>query len=266
MSPRILALDFDGVICDSGPEVFLIALRTYTGMRPNAGLRGVLDGLGGLRGQAASAAIASEPLYRQFAALMPLGNRAEDFGVELAALEAGADLQDQPAYDAFYADLGRDFLETFHRRFYDERRATAAASLEDWLALMSTYPEFLEVLRRRSHPSRLAIATAKDRESVERLLRHFGIADLFSPTRIFDKEAGRNKRAHLEKVSSACNCSFADITFVDDKVNHLESVESLGVRCVLAAWGYNGARERRLAHDKGYRVCDLADVEKALFD
>jgi hypothetical protein len=55
------------------------------------------------------------------------------------------------------------------------------------------------------------------------------------------------------------------VTFVDDKVNHLDDVAPLGVRCVLAAWGYNGDRERREAERAGYRVCGLDQVEAALF-
>ena len=38
---------------------------------------------------------------------------------------------------------------------------------------------------------------------------------------------------------------------MDDKVNHLEAVAPLGVRCALAAWGYNGAREQDRAREAG---------------
>jgi hypothetical protein len=55
------------------------------------------------------------------------------------------------------------------------------------------------------------------------------------------------------------------MTFVDDKVNHLDAVAPLGVRCALSAWGYNGPREHELARARGYRVCSLADVESQLF-
>jgi hypothetical protein len=55
------------------------------------------------------------------------------------------------------------------------------------------------------------------------------------------------------------------MTFLDDKVNHLDSVSPLGVRCGLAAWGYNGPREHGLALERGYLVCRLDDVEAQLF-
>jgi hypothetical protein len=53
--------------------------------------------------------------------------------------------------------------------------------------------------------------------------------------------------------------------FVDDKLNHLERAATLGVRPVLAAWGYNSSREHRLARDRGFAVATLANAEEILF-
>jgi len=39
-------------------------------------------------------------------------------------------------------------------------------------------------------------------------------------------------------------------------------VAPLGVRCVLAGWGYNGPREHDLAARRGYLVCGLGDFEE----
>jgi hypothetical protein len=55
------------------------------------------------------------------------------------------------------------------------------------------------------------------------------------------------------------------MAFLEDKVNHLDAVAPLGVRCALAAWGYNGEREQRHARARGYLVCTLEDVEERLF-
>ena len=56
------------------------------------------------------------------------------------------------------------------------------------------------------------------------------------------------------------------MTFVDDKVNHLDSVAPLGVRCGLATWGYNSAREHELAIRRKYVMLTLENVESRLFD
>jgi hypothetical protein len=54
------------------------------------------------------------------------------------------------------------------------------------------------------------------------------------------------------------------MTFVDDKLRHLDDVAGLGVRCVLAGWGYNSERERRAAVERGYTVAGLIDLERQL--
>ncbi len=82
---------------------------------------------------------------------------------------------------------------------------------------------------------------------------------------MLDKETGVQKDAHLAHLRPLLECRYEDMTFVDDKVNHLEVVAPLGVRCALAAWGYNGEREQRRARERGLLVCTLADVEEQLF-
>jgi phosphoglycolate phosphatase-like HAD superfamily hydrolase len=253
---KALALDFDGVLSDSAREAFAVALATYAALRPGSRL--------------AAAAGRPEPdaqpaLYARFLEVMPLGNRAEDYAVALAAEDAGLRLRDQTDYDAFYAAQEIPFLRAFHERFYAERRAFARRDPEGWLALLAPYAPFLELLRRRAGSAVYAIATAKDRASVERLLARYGAADLFDPRWILDKDVGVGKRAHLRRLGAGLGVAPAEITFVDDKVNHLEAVVPLGVRCALAAWGYNGERERARARELGVPVCTFENAEAVLF-
>jgi phosphoglycolate phosphatase-like HAD superfamily hydrolase len=253
---RALALDFDGVLFDSAHEAFAVALRSFAALRPGARL----------------ARLAAQPevdpggrLFAAFLELMPLGNRAEDYGVALSALEAGVRLRDQAAYDAWYAGQDVVWLRAYHARFYEERARFARSDRERWLGLMPPFAPFLAVLRRRAGEVPYAIATAKDRASVTELLARHGADDLFEPERILDKEVGRSKRTHMERLAEALDLPFPAITFVDDKVNHLEDVAPLGVRCALAAWGYNGEREHVEARAAGIPVCTLDAAEPLLF-
>ena len=258
---RALALDFDGVISDSAAECFVVSLATLQALHP-------VEAWTGLAGRIESMSreeILAEPLCRAFVEGMPLGNRAEDFGVVLRAIEAGDRLEDQAAYDRVYERVGPAFREAFHERFYVERAGLRSRSPQAWLGLMGTYPAFLDVLRAHAGEVRLAIATAKDRVSVDLLLAEYGVADLFAPELILDKEAGPDKRAHVRALAERLALPFAEITFVDDKVNHLDTVSRLGTRCALAGWGYNGERERALAASRGYLVLDLECVSSRLF-
>ena len=261
---RLLALDFDGVVSDSAPECFVVALRSYAALHPDSEwIASHVSWLGA--GVPALAAVRAAAGYDAFVERMPLGNRAEDFGVVLASLEAAASMPDQASYDAFRDARGQAWLDAFHERFYRERDALCAADPEAWYGLMSPYDALLPVLHRRAESVRLAIATAKDGPAVARLLERYGLRRLFPTERVMDKETGVHKEAHLRALAAQESLPFEAITFVDDKVNHLDRVAPLGVRCVLAAWGYNGEREARLARERGYRVLDLAGFEPALF-
>ena len=263
---QLLALDFDGVISDSAPECFAVAVDTYTAIRPDSRHAKTAQALREARSEPGLLLrIQSDPLYQSFLELMPLGNRAEDFGVALGILEEGSSVETQEDYDRAWKAHASSFLEGFHERFYQCRDAFKSEAHEVWSSLLSPYPEFVSLLKRRSTAARLAIATAKDRSSVLELLAAYELEALFDAELILDKDTGRSKRAHLEALAERSGLAFSEITFVDDKVNHLDGVAPLGVRCALAAWGYNGARERALALERGYLVCALADVEGQLF-
>jgi phosphoglycolate phosphatase-like HAD superfamily hydrolase len=209
--------------------------------------------------------IRDDPSYRRFVSMMPLGNRAEDFGVALGLLLADRDAEDQDAFARALEEAGEDFLTEFHARFYPNRAQLRAEDPARWASLLGPYPEVVEVLRRRAGDVRLAIATAKDRDSVTLLLAGYEIDDLVPPECLVDKEAGRSKQAHLRRLQERFDVPFTEIVFVDDKVGHLDDVADLGVAGVLAAWGYNGRRERRLARLRGHRVCTLDDFETTVF-
>lgn len=261
---HVLALDFDGVISDSAPEAFVVALRTFAALSPGTALATEAARFAGHRAPSL-AQVRSSGLFADFLELMPLGNRAEDYGVVLSALARGCAVPDQAAYDALRDAHDANSLRSFHTRFYSVRDHLSEADPDCWRRLMAPYPAFLRVIERRAADAELAIATAKDRRSVEALLRLYGIESLFAGDRILDKETGEAKTAHMRQLRRQFGVEFREITFVDDKLNHLDSVAALGVRCALAAWGYNGEREIRLARERGYRVCRLDDVEQKLF-
>ena len=246
---RVLALDFDGVICDSAREAFVVGVRTYRALLSPAFARDERD----------------EALYGEFVGLMPLGNGATDYAVALLALERGLALADQAQYDAFRATLDPAPLRAYHRRFYQERAAWMKADPASWHAHMRPYPGVCELLRRRSREVGLAIATAKDRHSVRALLTQYGVAELFPEGAVLDKQTSDSKRVHVSRIAERAGVTLPEVTFVDDKVNHLVDVAGLGARCVLAAWGYNGQRERRVAEAHGILVSELAEFEALVF-
>jgi phosphoglycolate phosphatase-like HAD superfamily hydrolase len=261
---HVLALDFDGVLCDSSREVFVVAVDAFAAHVPGSSLLPPLQVLRN-RALAGDEGFRGDPLYRRFADLLPLGNRAEDFGVALTALEQDLSIGEQSEYDALHEGLGAQWRDTFHRRFYEARDALRAADPEAWLGLHLPYPGLAEVLWRHRDQTRLAVATAKDGRSVRLLLETLGLDGVFEPELVLDKETGADKTLHLQVLAERTAVHFTAMTFVDDKVNHLQKTAVLGVRPVLAGWGFNTPREHRLARSLGYEIASLADAEHILF-
>ena len=261
---RVLAFDFDGVLCDSSREVFVVAVDTLADLEPDSALLGELmplrdDALAGgdeFRGH---------EIYIRFSELLPLGNRAEDFGVALRAIEASKAISGQTGYDAFYAGLPASWRDIFHRGFYEARGRLRERDLDGWLALHLPYPDLVRALDRHRGDVLPAVATAKDARSVYLLLAELGLEDLFDPRFVLDKEAGVEKTIHLGELQRRTGAPFADITFIDDKLNHLVKVAGLDVRCVLAGWGFNTDREHVEARRLGFEVAHLDDLDKTVF-
>ncbi|MGY8805203.1 MAG: hypothetical protein ACKVK6_13315, partial [bacterium] len=179
------------MISDSAPECFWVSLRTLLRFRSSPTCEALLADFEATDCRFIREKIVASPQYQKFLKLMPLGNRAEDFGVALQAIELRAELDDQATYDAFFRELGAEF----HRYFYCEREAFRGAQPEVWETLSVPFAGLIEILKARSGDVNLAVATAKDGHSVATLLANYGIASLFAEGAVVDKEAGRSKRA-----------------------------------------------------------------------
>ncbi len=261
---RVIAFDFDGVLCDSSREVFVVAVDTLAAQEPGSALLGDLIPL---RDEALAGGdeFRNHELYTRFLELLPLGNRAEDFGIALKAIEDSRSIADQTAYDSFYAEIPASWRDGYHRRFYESRERLRESDVQRWLALHLPYPELVEALERHRGTVLPAVATAKDTQSVRILLSELGLADVFDPQLILDKETGVEKTVHLRELQRRTDAPFNNITFIDDKLNHLETVAGLGVRGVLAGWGFNSERERTTARRLGFDVAQLNTLDQTLF-
>ncbi|MFV2073833.1 MAG: HAD family hydrolase [Thermoanaerobaculales bacterium] len=261
---RVLALDFDGVLCNSSREVFVVAVDAYCHQAPNSRL---VDHLRSLRKNALAGGsrYLADPVVHSFSNMLPLGNRAEDFGVALHAVEEGHSISDQAGYDTYFATHQRDWLESYHHRFYEARHRLRARDLGAWLGLHIPYAGLAETLRGHPSDTELAVATAKDAGSVILLLGKLGMADLFEADMILDKETGVEKTHHLQALRDRLDIGFDAITFVDDKVNHLQKVAGLGIRPVLAGWGLNTPREHAAARALGHEIATLDTAGAVLF-
>lgn len=256
--PRsVIAFDFDGVISDSVHDSFVTALNAYLAFVP--GNRLPLASPIEPAGRIFQYEQEEPGLFAQFLSLLPMGNRAEDYYVILRAVEQACvdKISSQDDFESFRNAIDSGTREAFHTFFYRHRIERQDADPEAWARLLPAFPGIPETIRELSRRFILAIATAKDRRSVELQLKHYGLTDCFAPENILDKDVSASKRGHLVRLHERLGTPYPDIHFIDDKVLHLLDVSGLGVTCYLSMWGYNSAREHDIAREKGFTLLDL---------
>jgi len=195
---------------------------------------------------------------------MPLGSRAEDYYAIFNLLE-GPDVggtSDQRDFDAYRLSIPAEERKAYHSLFYKVRRDLQKKNPRDWAELMPVFPGLPEAVVDLSRRFVLAIATAKDRFSVDLQLKGYGIDRFFRPENILDKDFSESKRTHLSKFHEMYGVPFERIHFIDDKVLHLISVKDLGVNCYLAMWGFNTEREHEMAAREGFVLLKLEGLKE----
>src|SRR5688572_30457105 len=240
-TPRVLALDFDGVLCDGRAEYFETARRAYAAVWPGADL-------------ARAAAVATA-----FAAGRPLVESGWEMPLLLHALVSGvrdADLVDREAWRA----TARRLLDGapvdaggLGRALNAARDAWFAADPKDWLGHYEFYPGVCaRVVRALDEGVQLAIVTTKAERFARALLtaQHPRLAAVSiigrEPERTVPKPESLLRLGREHGLAA----DGAGLWFVEDMLETLELVRATpgltGARLFLAGWGYNTLEHRAL--------------------
>ncbi len=237
-SPIILALDFDGVICDGLIEYFEVAWRTYCKIW-NCGND-----------------TPANNLAAQFYRLRPVIETGWEMPVLIKALVAGISedrilhewenirqqLLQQDQLDAKEIGSKLDYLR-------DEWIQT---DLDGWLSLHKFYPGVVAKIQAALSSSvHLYIVTTKEGRFVKQLLQQVGIN--LSSDVIFGKEVKRPKYEILRQLIQTVDVKPMSLWFVEDRIKTLHLVQQQPdlnqVQLFLADWGYNTQAERDAAEN-----------------
>ncbi len=244
-APRILALDFDGVLCDGMREYFETAWRAYRRLRPS---------------------VAPEPargLFDSFARLRALVESGWEMPLVIHALLAGADESEllsgwRP--EAWLSELGVP-RDTIAAELDSVRDEWIAADEAGWLDHHRFYPGVIERVRRvAGGPTRVAVVTTKEGRFALKLLRRQGVP--LDPEDVSGKEARRPKREILKAlVARHAAGDAARLWFVEDRLKTLEDAARDpaldGAGLFLAEWGYNTPADREAAR-RDARIVSLS--------
>ncbi|WP_295621412.1 HAD family hydrolase [Chamaesiphon sp. GL140_3_metabinner_50] len=233
---RILALDFDGVICDGMAEYWQTAWRTYTQVWQLERLEpspGVAEKFRELR-----------PLI-EVGWEMPVLIRALSLGISTDRMQSSW----QRIRDRILADSRLSGVKV-SQQLDAVRDSWIEQDLTSWLGLHQFYPGVVDLFKdlpnRKIQP---VIITTKESRFVTQLLQKEGIE--LSSEFIWGKELKRSKIDSLKQILDRGAKKSPAVWFVEDRLSTLTKIatqpELESVKLYLADWGYNTPLERAAA-------------------
>jgi phosphoglycolate phosphatase-like HAD superfamily hydrolase len=247
---RILALDFDGTICDGMAEYWQTAWRTYTQVwqldriEPPAGMAEKFREL--------------RPLI-EVGWEMPVLIRAIGLGISTERMQSSW----QRIRDRIIADSRLSGVKV-SQELDRVRDNWIEQDLTSWLRMHQFYPGVVEMFKtlpdRKIQP---IIITTKESRFVSQLLKEQGI-ELGSEF-IWGKELKRSKTDSLKQILDRGAKKSPTVWFVEDKLSTLAKVASQpeleAVKLYLADWGYNTVAERESAQQQSrIQLLSLAEL------
>ncbi|HLO51320.1 MAG TPA: HAD family hydrolase [Kamptonema sp.] len=247
--PTILALDFDGVICDGLVEYFQTAWRTYCQIwKP---LEGVPD----------------SDLASTFYGLRPVIETGWEMPLLIRALLVGIPqeliLQDWPNIAQQLLLENNLTALDIGTKLDSLRDEWIAKDLAGWLSLHRFYPGVAERLDELVDSSDVQpiIITTKEGRFVRELLLRWGVK--MPEKSIIGKEYKQPKHQVLRELLAKSGENSV-IWFVEDRLKTLLSVKQQpdlkAVRLFLADWGYNTLAERESVAE--YRPVQLLSLSQ----
>ena len=231
-TPKILALDFDGVICDTLHEVLRSAWQVY---------REVWNASGDHPPPEAAVA---------FATVRPVLEIGWEAPVLLRAIMEG--VPEAAVLEEFQTTWRQRIVEEHHlspadltARFDAVRDNWIRTDLAGWLGCQEFYPGIAARLRTILRSKiQFFVITTKGGPYAHLLLERNGVS--LPVAHVWGKECARPKPELLQALFR--EMELGDIWFVEDRLKTLRTVEQQkdldSVRLFLATWGYNTPAER----------------------
>ena len=233
--PKILALDFDGVICNGLKEYFQTTLRTYQKLWKD-------DSQNDL-----------EIWANSFYKLRPVIETGWEMPILLRALVL------QYEQDNIESNWHNVCSEIVTKENLNKQQVMSAldgvrdhwiqTDLDNWLALHEFYPGVLEKLGKLLDSSTLLyIVTTKEGRFVKQLLKKQNLS--FPEDHIFGKEVKQPKFDTLRQILKINQETPNNLWFIEDLLKTLNKVKSqeylTEVNLFLADWGYNTIKSHEL--------------------
>ena len=238
-TPKVFALDFDGVIADGLNECLLVTWNGYYELEMKDFS---LEGLAKI----------PENFVKRFTHCRNFAKHLGHFAV--AIFDMNTPILTQEDYEKLYFSLDPIEVENFVVKV-NEYRAKARKERELlWLEQHTLYPNILPFLKGLDVP--LYIVSAKDSDSIIKILAKTGIK--LDPHQVFGEQ--RNKLAALKRIQQQHSVRPNEIFFLDDNIINVIEVKQAGYGAYWAVWGYQAQHHWELAHQHQVTLFSLEQL------
>ena len=245
MQPRLLAIDFDGVLCDSTEECIVTAWNAWQNS-PNF----VRD-----------SAEVPEPFQSALRAHRNYVRTAGEYLILIEGARLGRAIASQNAYDKLFEEFG-SAIKPYGERFFSARDRLRAEDELHWLALHTVYPGIPDDLHKLWDNFAVFVVTGKDSKSVQMFFERFDLP--IPPAQVYGKDAAHDKLSAIRMIAANLGQPLNSAVFVDDNIHHLLPAHEAGCRAFLAGWGYHTLEQLELAKQKCVPILDLETWAEAL--
>ena len=258
MNKNVIALDFDGVICDSAAECVVSAYGAYVEAKGEE-----FDPM-----ESAVPGYFRDGFYR----LRPLIRDGRDYVMILYLLDLGVVVEDQDAFDHALETRLPGLLNIFgvadgpglEAAFQRYRAGFRGRDEGGWMDRNRLYEGMVESLSQREGDlGDVFVTTSKPSTVARGILEHKGF--VLPDGHVLGKDmvgSSPDKNVHMRLVTEQSGARYGDIHFVDDQVAHLESAMGLGVNCYLASYGYTTEKQVEKARGLGIRVLEEGELAR----
>ncbi|UCH62742.1 MAG: hypothetical protein JSU77_13305 [Fidelibacterota bacterium] len=247
----IIALDFDGVICDSLEECLVTAYNAY-------------HRLEGSNCWASSTADIKPAVANSFRRLRHYARNAQEFWIIMHWCLTDGGLLSQTQYDGLISTYAAK-LPVFEPIFFESRHIFSSADMDRWLGLHRMYTEFQDGWNAVKGQFPVHIVTTKDLISVQYFNRHWQLG--IPEECLWTKERIMAKAKIVQRIAVGSGHPIQDVLFVDDHPHHVREVAATGARCFWASWGFLRIPGNCLVDGEGElftKISRLADLKPYL--
>ncbi len=238
----VLALDFDGVICDSRRECATVSWAGQHGWSP-------------LDFDASTFRSIPEPFRRRF---RELRGYARSLGHFLVAVRSSGTITSRRDFDAVYRTIPEREIAGFIGRVTDYRGQIRRNRPESWLALHQVYRgvrPLVETVARSGY-----IVTARDVRSVVDLIGSFDVE--IDPDRVFGDRT--EKLGALAAIATREEVERDRVHLVDDSLDNVFDARGAGYGSSWAGWGYSTTEHRIQARTMGVTPLSIEQAARRL--